>query len=89
MKINTLLFVLISLFSFQVQSQTCLPGGITFSSQAEIDNFSTNYPGCVEVLGDMVIDGGTAITDLSGLSQLNVLKQLDINNCKSLTSLVA
>lgn len=87
MKVNTLLFVLLSFTLFQLQAQTCLPGGITFTSQTEIDNFAADYPGCVEILGDMVIDGGISITDLSGLSQLNTLKQLDINNCKSLTSL--
>jgi hypothetical protein len=36
-------------------SQGCLPEGIFFSSQEEIDNFQTNYPGCTEIEGDVVI----------------------------------
>jgi len=56
-------------FSF---AQTCLPNGIAFYSQAEIDNFPTDYPDCTEILGDANIIGDSAsITNLDGLSQLN------------------
>ncbi len=33
----------------------CLPEGITFTTQAQIDNFQLNYPGCTEIEGDMKI----------------------------------
>jgi len=62
-----LLFGLI--LSFTASSQSCLPQGITFSWQAEIDSFQTNYPGCIEIEGDVTI-AGSDITNLNGLSVL-------------------
>ena len=32
-------------------TQSCLPGGITFTTQAQIDSFPINYPGCSEIEG--------------------------------------
>ncbi len=32
-------------------AQPCLPEGITFTTQAQIDNFQINYPGCTEIEG--------------------------------------
>lgn len=48
----------------------CLPEGITFSTQEEIDNYQSNYPGCVEIEGDVIIEGED-ITNLDGLYGLN------------------
>lgn len=41
-------------------------------TQQQIDDFSNNYSGCTEILGNVTIEGNTpyAITSLSGLSQL-------------------
>lgn len=65
-----LLVVTIGLFfSFMGYSQSCLPEGITFTTQAEIDNFQSNYPGCTEIEGDVQIQG-SEITNLNGLSVL-------------------
>jgi hypothetical protein len=52
-----------------VSAQGCLPEGITFSTQAQIDNFQTNYPNCTEILGDVIIgqSDGSDITNLNGL----------------------
>jgi hypothetical protein len=52
-----------------VKAQPCLPEGITFTTQEEIDNFQTNYPGCTVIQGDVWIQGST-ITNLDGLSAL-------------------
>jgi len=38
-------------------AQPCLPEGIMFYSQEQIDNFQTNYPGCTEIEGDVIIEG--------------------------------
>lgn len=46
----------------------CLPNGITFSSQSEIDDFAIDYPDCIEILGDVEITG--PITNLNGLAQI-------------------
>ena len=69
-KIYILLFVL--LVSSSVMSQPCLPEGITFSTQAQIDNFQINHPNCTEIEGDVVISGDY-ITNLNGLSVLTSL----------------
>lgn len=69
-KIFVILITLhISLFSIHLTAQPCLPDGITFTTQAVIDNFQTNYPGCTEIEGFVIINGND-ITNLSGLSVL-------------------
>jgi len=72
-KILTLLLLLFEL-SF-VNAQGCLPEGIMFTNQAQIDNFQSNYPGCYVVLGDVDIcdDGSNAITNLDGLDVLHTI----------------
>lgn len=68
MKLAPLIFV----FTFSLQhlfAQSCLPGGIVFSTQAEVNAFPTNYPGCINIEGNVRIDGDN-INDLSPLSQL-------------------
>jgi len=60
----TIYYSLLTINSF---SQSCLPEGITFDTQEEIDNFQTNYPGCTEIEGDVTISG-YGITNLNGLS---------------------
>ncbi len=68
-------------------AQTCLPNGYSFQSQAQVNNFLCNYPGCVEILGHVSISGDL-ITDLSGLSQLQkVDDRLSIWLNTSLTNL--
>ena len=60
-----MLFLLIFLFfsiivcsevMIVLSAQSCLPGGITFSSQQQIDDFPTNYAGCGHVLGSVVVE---------------------------------
>ncbi len=55
-------------------SQPCLPEGIFFSTQEQIDNFQNNYPNCTEIEGDVTIGGlmlvGCDITNLEGLDVL-------------------
>lgn len=48
---------------------TCLPEGIGFGTQAQIDNFQTNYPNCTVILGNVTIYGND-IANLNGLSIL-------------------
>lgn len=48
---------------------SCLQQGITFTTQAQIDNFQTNYPNCTQILGGVII-GWSNITNLNGLSVL-------------------
>ncbi len=65
----------------------CLPEGITFTTQEQIDNFQTNYPGCTEIEGDVIISE-TEITNLNGLSVLTSIGgDFDIVGNEILTSL--
>jgi PKD domain/Receptor L domain len=50
-----------------VFAQNCLPDGITFTSQAQIDNFVANNPDCTEIDGSVTINGN-GISNLNGLS---------------------
>ena len=50
----------------------CLPEGITFTTQAQIDSFAVNYPGCTEIDGDVIIGRSNPTTDISNLNGLNV-----------------
>ena len=62
-----LIFGFVSAFS-----QPCLPEGITFNTQAQIDNFQINHPNCTEIEGDVEISGD----DITNLNGLNVLTSI-------------
>ena len=68
-KICLLLIVIAVHAQLVTFSQSCLPDGITFTSQQEIDDFQINYPGCQEIDGDVLIKG-IEITSLNGLSSI-------------------
>ena len=51
-------------------SQPCLPDGITFTTQEQIDDFQDNYPGCSEIEGDLIISG-SEISNLNGLTSIS------------------
>lgn len=61
-----LLSFLLLIFCSSLFSQPCLPEGITFSTQEQIDNFQEDYPGCTVIEGGVLIEG-TDITNLDGL----------------------
>ncbi|MCD4736922.1 MAG: hypothetical protein K8R53_12830, partial [Bacteroidales bacterium] len=50
-------------------SQPCLPEGIVFSIQYQIDSFPISYPNCTEIEGDVLIIGNY-ISNLTALSQI-------------------
>jgi len=67
------LSIILNIFIFNnSQSQSCLSGGITFSSQNQIDQFSTQYPNCTQINGTVLIieTYHGEIQSLDGLSQL-------------------
>jgi len=70
--------------------EACLPEGITFTTQAQIDSFAIIYPNCTEIEGDVLIGGwnGSDITNLNGLIVLTSIGgNLEILGTSSLTSL--
>ncbi len=64
---------------------SCLPEGIVFTTQTQIDSFQINYPGCTEIEGDVGIGLplGTDITNLYGLNVLNTIEGDLIILCNS------
>lgn len=71
-KISLLIFVIFLSFSFSGYAQCGAPLGISLTSQAAVDNYSVNYPGCTTVIGYLSI-GGDNISNLNGLSQITVV----------------
>ncbi len=62
--------LLISLLTLSgASAQSCLPEGITFSFQSQINAFQSNYPSCQRIEGDVTISGYN-ISNLNGLSVL-------------------
>lgn len=90
MKKLSSLFLFTFMYTAIILSQNCISEGetLTLSSQIEIDNFSTNYPNCTEITGNLTIEGSD-ITSLTGLITLNrILGTLSIQNNESLDNLV-
>ena len=87
MKKYTLLLLIIVLIKTTVLSQGCLPYGITFTTQEEIDNFQNDYTGCTEIEGGVWISQ-TDITNLNGLNTITSIGEyLIISGNIALTSL--
>ncbi|MCB2222372.1 MAG: metallophosphoesterase [Bacteroidetes bacterium] len=67
--------------------QSCLPEGITFTTQEQIDNFQNDFPNCTEIEGNVQIEGDE-ITNLNGLSVLtNIGGRLRFYTCTALPDL--
>jgi hypothetical protein len=67
MKKIILLIAAVAFSHISAFSQGCLPEGIEFNSQEQIDNFQINYPDCNEITGDVFIHG-SEIINLNGLN---------------------
>jgi len=66
---NLIVSIVFSLVSLSIIAQGCLPDGILFTTQAEIDNFKSNNPNCTEIEGAVEISGND-ITNLDSLHQI-------------------
>jgi hypothetical protein len=76
MKKLLLLIAVVMLSHTTVFSQGCLPEGIMFTTQAQIDSFQINYPNCTEIEGVVFINHWSGPTDISNLNGLNVLTSI-------------
>jgi len=72
MKKLTLLFGLAFMIQSISFSQPCLPEGIIFTSQTQIDSFQIIHPNCTEIEGDVEING----LDIANLNGLNVITSI-------------
>lgn len=62
---------IVLLFALSGISQ-CLPQGINFITQSQIDSFQINYPNCRKIEGNVIIGSYSCdISNLNGLSQLD------------------
>jgi len=83
----SLVSIILILRFISSSAQSCLPEGITFETQTQIDSFQINYPGCTEIEGDVTVYGG-GINNLNGLSVLTSLGgNLSINCTNNLHEL--
>lgn len=86
MKKFYLFIVFVCFIQASIYSQGCLPDGIYFDTQVEIDSFQVIHPNCTEIEGFVIIHGDN-ITDLNGLSVLTSIDgYISIENT-TLTSL--
>ena len=72
-----------------VVSQNCIPSVIVFTTQAQVDNFPSDYPGCTMIDGNVGVTGDI-ITNLDSLSQLTKVGgsiQIIISKMRSLSIL--
>ena len=81
-----------------LSAQTCLPDGIEFEYQSQIDNFKTDYPGCTVILGDVTINDAidNNITNLNGLDgiqsiagDLRILENIQLGNLAGFDALLS
>jgi len=93
--LTVIAFILIAVCHFEVVSQPCLPEGIIFTSQSQIDSFSILYPNCTEIEGSLVIGGSFYVThsieSLDSLVSVTAigggLEIIGTNNLKNLSGL--
>jgi hypothetical protein len=79
MKNLIFLLALVAISYSIVFSQGCLPEGITFEYQEQIDSFQINYPGCTEIEGDVIIGILDVGSDIDNLNELDVLTTIGGN----------
>lgn len=85
--LKVVIFVLLGSINFFSWAQSCIPDYIDFYSQSQVDSFQINYPGCIEIEGDVYISGDD-ISNLSGLSVLTSIGgHLSIEYTSSLITL--
>lgn len=73
-----ILILAIALLAQIAHSQyPCLPEGIKFTTQEQIDSFPVNYPGCTEIEGDVIIGELFVSTDIYNLDGLNMVKSIN------------
>jgi len=72
MKKMSLITAFLSFCYVSTLCQPCFPEGIEFNTQAQIDSFQINYPGCTEIEGNVLIGDfpPSTINNLEGLQVL-------------------
>jgi len=76
MKHIYLLATIITLSCTYAHSQTCLPDGITFTTQSQVDSFTILYPDCTELSGSLKIESANN-TDIENVEALENLTKIN------------
>lgn len=69
---NQILICFLLVLNLWAKGQSCVNGFIVFSSQAEVDLFAVNYPGCIEINGNVFIQG-----NINNLNALNNIEKIN------------
>ncbi len=71
-------FLLFLLFVIQTltYSQTCLPDGLNFTTQAQIDSFPVNFPTCTKIVGNVDINNLDSLIQVTSFE-----RELDLRRC--------
>ena len=73
--------------SYLSKAQNCIPIAIVFTTQAQVDAFPTDYPGCTIIDGNVGITGNN-ITNIDSLIQITKINgSLQILNADGLNNL--
>ena len=71
----TILVTILFLWISGSYSQPCFPEGITFETQADIDNFQIDFPNCSNIGGNVIIGNNYGdINSLIGLSIIDTIQ---------------
>lgn len=65
--------LLLLFFQYLAYAQSCIPGSLILSSQAEVDAFPVNYPGCSVIEGNLAITG--SVQNVNALSQITRINE--------------
>ncbi|MDR6807166.1 hypothetical protein J2Y45_004500 [Dyadobacter sp. BE34] len=85
MKTRFLFVLLVLLPARLLFAQPCGYPSVSLTSQADVDNLATNYPGCTELNGiDM---HGTNVSNLNGLSHITYIGRIALSNNPQLQDL--
>ncbi len=85
-KTSLLLGLVMTFFINSEASAQCGFTNITLTTQAEVDNFATDYPDCADIPGTLAIGPSSDVTNLDGLAGVNTIgNQLVINSNQALT----
>lgn len=89
---------MVCLFQFITQAQ-CPAGGISFSTQEQINDFGGTYSSCTKISGNVVIGVPYGLTDIHDLSplnhittiggHLNIINNPELNTTKGLSRLIS
>ena len=87
MNLKLIIVSYLCLITYFNNAQNCIPVAIVFTTQAQVDAFPNDYPGCTIIDGNVGITGND-ITNIDSLSQITKINgSLQILNANGLTNL--